>query len=73
MIGFRVDSSWREKYRGLVNWNTDAGDASLIPGWGRSPGKANGNPLQYSCLGSPMNRGVWQATVRRVTKESDTT
>ena len=35
MIGFRVDSSWREKYRGLVNWNTDAGDASLIPGWGR--------------------------------------
>ena len=50
-----------------------AGDTGVIPGSGRSPGKANGNPLQYSCLGSPMNRGVWQATVRRVTKESDTT
>ena len=32
---------------------------SLIPGWGRSPGKGNGNPLQYSCLGSPMERGAW--------------
>ena len=34
----------------------DAGDASLIPGLGRSPGVGNGNPLQYSCLGNPMDR-----------------
>ena len=35
-----------------------AGDASLISGSGRSPGKGNGNPLQYSCLGNPMDRGA---------------
>ena len=34
-----------------------------IPGSGRSPGGGNGNPLQFSCLGNPINRGVWQATV----------
>ena len=36
----------------------NAGDAGLIPGWGRSPGEGNGNPLQYSCLGDPMDRGT---------------
>ena len=36
-----------------------AGDPGLIPGWGRSPGVGNGNPLQYSCLGSHMDRGAW--------------
>ena len=41
----------------------DRGDASLIPGLGRSPGEGNGNPLQYSCLGNPMDRGAWWATV----------
>ena len=46
----------------------NAGDLGLIPGSRRSPGKGNGNPLQYSCLGNPMDRGVWQATVRRVIK-----
>ena len=35
----------------------DAGDWGSIPGWGRSPGEGNGNPLQYSCLGNPMDRG----------------
>ena len=35
-----------------------AEDTSSIPGWGRSPGKGNGNPLQYSCLGNPMDRGA---------------
>ena len=35
----------------------------LIPGSGRSPGEGNGNALQYSCLGNPMDRGAWQATV----------
>ena len=44
----------------------------LIPGSGRSPGIGKGNPLQYSCLGNPMDRGAWQATVHGVT-ESDMT
>ena len=39
-----------------------------IPGSGRSPGGGNGNPLQYSCLENPMDRGVWQATVHRAAK-----
>ena len=38
-------------------------DAQLIPGLGRSPGVGNGNPLHYFCLGNPMDRGAWQATV----------
>ena len=50
----------------------DAGEAVLIPGSGRSPGGGNGNPLQCSYLGNPMDRGAWQATDRGVT-ESDTT
>ena len=50
----------------------NAGDLGLIPGSGRSPGERNGNPLQYSCLENPMDRGAWQATVHGVT-ESDTT
>ena len=37
----------------------DAGDSGLIPGSGRSPGEGNGNPLQYSCLENPMDRGAW--------------
>ena len=45
----------------------DAGDAGLIPGSGRSPGGGHGNPLQYSCLENPMDRGAWQAAVHRVT------
>ena len=51
----------------------NAGDQGLIPGLGRSPGEGNGNTLQYSCLGNPMDRRAWRATVHRVTKESDTT
>ena len=50
-----------------------AGDPGSIPGSGRSPGEGNGNPLQHFCLGNPMDREVWQATVHRVAKESDTT
>ena len=37
----------------------NAGDLGLIPGWGRSPGEGNGNPLQYCCLENPMDRGAW--------------
>ena len=46
----------------------NAGDTDSIPGSGRSPGEGNGNPLQYSCLGNPVDRGAWQATVYGVTK-----
>ena len=46
----------------------NAGDVGLIPVWGRSPGGGNGNPRQYSCLGNPMDRGAWWATVHGVTK-----
>ena len=45
-----------------------AGDQGLIPGLGRSPGGGNGNPLHYSCLANPMDRGVWWATVCGVVK-----
>ena len=45
-----------------------AGDVGLIPGLGRSPGEGNGNPLQYSCLENPMDRGAWWATVHGVAK-----
>ena len=50
----------------------DTGDAGLIPGSGRSPGGGNGNPLQYSSLGNPMDSRAWLATVHGVTKKSDT-
>ena len=46
----------------------DVRDAGSIPGAGRSPGEGNGNPLQSSCLGNPMDRGAWQATVQKATK-----
>ena len=45
------------------NLSADAGDAGSIPRSGRSPGGGNGNPLQYPCLGNPMAREVWRATV----------
>ena len=46
----------------------NAGDPGPIPGSGRSPGEGNGNPLQYSCLENPMEKGVWWATVHEVTE-----
>ena len=46
----------------------NAGDPDSIPGLGRSPGEGNGNPLQYSCLENPMDRGAWWVTVRGVAK-----
>ena len=46
----------------------DLRDRGLIPGSGRSPGGGNGNPLQYSCLENPMDRGAWQAIVHGVAK-----
>ena len=59
---------------GLPRWLSgkesacQAGDAGSTPGSGTSPGEGNGNPLQYSCLGNPMNRGDWRATVHGVAK-----
>ena len=52
----------------LKNPPANAGDSGLVPGFGRSPGEQNGNPLQYSCLGNPMDRGAWWATVHVVSK-----
>ena len=46
----------------------DTRDSDSIPGLGRFPGEGHGNPLKYSCLENPMDRGTWQATVHRVTK-----
>ena len=46
----------------------DAREVGSIPGSGRSPGEGNGNPLQYSCLENPMDRGAWRATVHRVAR-----
>ena len=46
----------------------NAGDPGSVPGSGGSPGEGNGNPLQYSCLDNPMDRGLWWATVHVDTK-----
>ena len=57
----------------VKNQPANAGNVSLIPELGRSPGEGNGNPLEYSCLKNSMDRGAWQAAVHGVTKESGTT
>ena len=60
---------------GLVEKNppANAGDSGSILGWGRAAGEENIVPLQYSCLGNPMDREAWWATVCGVVKESDMT
>ena len=57
----------------VKNPAASAGDTGLTPRLGRSPGEGNGYLLQFSCLGNPMDRGTWWATVHGVTTESDTT
>ena len=57
----------------VKNLPAKAGDMDSIPGSGRPPGEGNGNPLQYFCLGNPVDRRAWPATVHGVTKELDTT
>ena len=64
-MGFPGGSDGRESA-----WNV--GGLSSTPGSGRSPGKENGNPLQYSCLENSMDRGAWQATAHVVTKSDMT-
>ena len=56
----------------IKNLPVNSGDMGLIPGSGRSPGGGNGNPLQCSSLGNPMDRGAWQAIVQGF-QELDTT
>ena len=56
----------------IKNLPDNASDLGLLPGLGRSLGIGNGNPLQYSCLGNPMDRGAWWARVHGVA-ESDRT
>ena len=55
------------------NLPANAGGSSSIPGSGRSTGVGSGNPLQYSCLANPMDRGAWLATVHGISKELDPT
>ena len=57
----------------VKNPPANAGDVDLIPGSGIFPREGNGNPLLYSCLGNPMDRGAWWATVHGVVKDSDIT
>ena len=52
----------------VKNPPANVGDAGLVSGCGRSPGEGNGNPLWYSCLGHPVARGDWQATIHGLTK-----
>ena len=57
----------------VKNLPANAGYRGSIPGSGKSPREGNANPLQYSCLGNPMDRGSWWATVHGIAKESDMT
>ena len=57
----------------VKNHPANARDTGSTPGSGRSPGEGNGNTLQYSCLGNPMDRGAWWSTAHGVSKELDTT
>ena len=57
----------------VKNLPANAGDEGSIPRLRRSPGEGNGNPFQYSSLGTPMDKGAWWATVHGVTKTSDVT
>ena len=55
------------------NLLANAGDMGSVPELGRSPGGGNGNPLKYSCLGNPIDRGAWRAIIHGVAKESKAT
>ena len=57
----------------VMNSPVNTGDTGSLSGSGRPPGEGTGNPLQYSCLGNPMDRGAWWARVHEMAKELDTT
>ena len=66
VISFKDFKGWINSVSGgsvVKNLPASVGDVGSIPGLGRSLGEGNGNPLQYSCLENPMDRGAWQATV----------
>ena len=70
-VGFHIRYPFSSGFPGgwvVTNPPANTGDKGSIPGSGRSPGKGNGNSLQYSCLGNAMDRGTWRATVRGVAK-----
>ena len=62
----RINDRWSFPVGSVKVSACHAGDPGSIPGLGRSPGEGNGNPLQYSCLGNPMNRGAWWTLVHGV-------
>ena len=69
--GFKMHSEQECGFSGGSDGKESAcnvGHLGLIPGWGRSLGRGNGNPLQYSCLENPMDRGAWWATIHGVPK-----
>ena len=66
--GFPGGSVVKKKKKNAPVSARDTGDVGSIPESGRSPGEGNGNPLQYSCLENPMDRGAWQAAVHGVEK-----
>ena len=71
VVGFlcSLNGMWASQVSRLVrNLPANAGDMGLSPVLGRSPGEGNGSPLQYSCLGNPMDRGAWQASDHGVAK-----
>ena len=59
---------WASLVAYMVESACNAGDIGSVPGLGRSPGVGNGNPLQYSCLENPKDRGAWRATDHGVAK-----
>ena len=69
--GFLGGSVVKKKKKTTLPANIE--DVGSIPGLDRSPEEGNGNPLQYSGLGNPIDRGAWQATVQGVIKELETT
>ena len=77
-ISYQTQNKLDIDQRGLPRWLSDkdstcqAGDLGSVPGLGRSAGEGNGNPLQYSCLGNTMDRGVWQAIVHGLTESNMT-
>ena len=62
------EENWDFPFGSVVNLPANAGDMSSVPELGRSPTEGNGNPFQYSCLGNPLDRWAWQATVHGVMK-----
>ena len=73
-LRFKAEFGYKYTYTGfpggivVKNLLANKGDTGLIPRSGRSPREGNGNPLQYSCLENPMDRGAWWATVHEITK-----